>query len=141
MNRCILCEFCEKTFDKKESEIKRSKHNFCSSSCSAYFNNRERALIVEIKKVNCKYCNISFVIKKTSVKKVCNVCIKKNKDAYNNSYIKESKCVLCDEIIFSRDGKKSIVNYVIKSFVKISEKELVNYQQQNKFVVLKMKFF
>lgn len=37
-----LCVNCNKPFLKKMGEIKRSKNNFCSSSCAASFNNKNK---------------------------------------------------------------------------------------------------
>ena len=33
----ILCDFCKKEFDKKQSKIKISKNNFCSINCRNNF--------------------------------------------------------------------------------------------------------
>lgn len=37
----VKCTNCSKEFEKKKSEIKRTKNNFCSHSCSAIFNNKK----------------------------------------------------------------------------------------------------
>lgn len=39
--QCV-CSNCNNTFMKKMGEIKRSKNNFCSSSCAASFNNKNK---------------------------------------------------------------------------------------------------
>ena len=43
----ITCDCCGKEFQKPESEYKRNvrlgRHNFCSRSCAAKFNNKSRA--------------------------------------------------------------------------------------------------
>ncbi len=38
----VSCDFCSKNFSKRKFEILKTKHNFCSQSCSATFNNRNK---------------------------------------------------------------------------------------------------
>lgn len=38
----VTCEQCSVVFNKKLAEIKRSKHNFCSSSCFAKYTNSHK---------------------------------------------------------------------------------------------------
>ena len=38
----ISCEHCSIKFQKENSEIKRYKHHFCSQSCSASWNNKNK---------------------------------------------------------------------------------------------------
>lgn len=51
----VKCKTCNKEFDKKESEIKRTKNNFCSKSCAAILNNKnpKRELLFKY----CKKCH------------------------------------------------------------------------------------
>jgi len=37
----VYCDCCANEFDKKPSEIKRTKHNFCSKGCSGAFREEE----------------------------------------------------------------------------------------------------
>lgn len=51
----VQCEQCKTDFEKTNAELKRSKHNFCSRSCSAKYTNSKR------KKIRvCAYCNINL---------------------------------------------------------------------------------
>lgn len=36
----VTCKICQKEFNKSPSEIKKTKNNFCSRSCSAKFTNK-----------------------------------------------------------------------------------------------------
>jgi len=38
----VICKNCNKTFNKSLSQLKRTKSNFCSSSCSAAYNNKHK---------------------------------------------------------------------------------------------------
>ena len=59
--KIIKCDYCGKEIEKIASTI--GKYNFCSSSCSAKFNNPKRATIR-----NCEVCGMQL---KTSQKKYC----------------------------------------------------------------------
>lgn len=39
----VVCKLCDKPFSKKTGEIKNTKNNFCSSSCAATYNNRNKS--------------------------------------------------------------------------------------------------
>ena len=41
-SQLVICDYCQKPFIKKKAEINKTKHNFCSQSCSAYFSNKHR---------------------------------------------------------------------------------------------------
>ena len=51
----VKCNYCEKEFEKRECDIKRTSNNFCDRSCSTTFRNLERTYkkIVRV----CKYEN------------------------------------------------------------------------------------
>ncbi|MDF0552678.1 hypothetical protein [Kamptonema sp. UHCC 0994] len=38
----VVCAWCNTTFIKEEVQIKKTKHNFCSRSCSASYSNRNK---------------------------------------------------------------------------------------------------
>lgn len=38
----LLCKTCNKLFSKKQSQFKKTKNHFCSSSCAATFNNTNK---------------------------------------------------------------------------------------------------
>lgn len=38
----VTCDNCGIIFERQEVEIKRRKHRFCSSSCSATYSNKKR---------------------------------------------------------------------------------------------------
>ena len=40
--KIVVCTNCQTNFQKKDSEISRTKNNFCSSSCSASYNNKNK---------------------------------------------------------------------------------------------------
>jgi hypothetical protein len=61
----VICEVCGKERDKKPGDLARTKHHFCSRSCSASFNNKTSPRRKKTKKcLNCdnkilssrKYC-------------------------------------------------------------------------------------
>lgn len=76
----VNCLQCNKEFSKTLSEIKKSKNHFCSQSCAATFNNKNRGIYQKCEKTGnvvkvlkplqqCINCDKSF--KKTHFKQVC----------------------------------------------------------------------
>lgn len=63
----VICEECETEFNKEQSQINKTNHNFCSSSCSAKYSNKRRH-----KKRYCLTCGQQ--IKGTGKKYCCNHC-------------------------------------------------------------------
>lgn len=55
--KIVKCEYCQKVFERRASEI--SKHNYCSRSCSAIVNNIKRAG-KNAKKIICENCGKKF---------------------------------------------------------------------------------
>ena len=41
-SQLVFCEYCGKQFVKIKAEINKTKHNFCSKKCAAYFTNKHR---------------------------------------------------------------------------------------------------
>lgn len=41
--KTVKCINCEKEFDKSQAELKKTKNNFCSHSCSATYNNTNKS--------------------------------------------------------------------------------------------------
>ena len=91
----ITCDCCSKSFLKFLNQIKKSSHNFCSTNCSAIFNNQQRKLSVNIKEINCKYCDSIFAVNKESSKKVCSSCKSKRKEELAKAHVVFSNCLLC----------------------------------------------
>ncbi len=99
----LQCDNCAISFQKKQSEIAKTKHNFCSTNCAGIFNNKERHNLEKTKKVNCKYCNEIFLVSQTSPKKVCDVCRKLRNKIQSirkpgRKYLKPKiqNCILCN---------------------------------------------
>lgn len=38
----LKCDWCDKPLSKKETDLKRTKHNFCGHSCAASYHNTQR---------------------------------------------------------------------------------------------------
>jgi len=47
----VDCEQCHKPFKKQPKEIKKSKHNFCSKSCAAKYNNAHKTKGTRVSKL------------------------------------------------------------------------------------------
>ncbi|MCK9615779.1 MAG: hypothetical protein M0R48_09835 [Candidatus Omnitrophica bacterium] len=47
----VNCETCDKSFSKKPSQIKKSKHNFCCKSCSCTYSNTHKMKGTRISKL------------------------------------------------------------------------------------------
>jgi hypothetical protein len=58
----INCTNCNITFDKKPSEMKKTKNHFCTRNCAASFNNRGKR---RHPPRTCKKCNLTYVTSKT----------------------------------------------------------------------------
>ena len=70
----VKCKNCDKEFEKFTSQIKKTKNNFCSRSCSASYNNIgiQRNKPIELK---CKRCNIIYFHKRfINTRIFCNEC-------------------------------------------------------------------
>lgn len=81
----VNCDTCNVVFDKLPKEIRKSKHNFCSHSCSAKFTNKARRT-----KSICPSCSgdkdyKSKLCRKCASKKTFNeVQLKQIKEYFNN---------------------------------------------------------
>lgn len=93
----VNCDFCFKIFEKKQAQLRKSKNNFCSSSCSAKFINKKRSLSPKDKEINCKHCDAILIIVTGSAKKVCDACYKQRNKLYPVTVKtpKTSKCITC----------------------------------------------
>ena len=93
---------------KRSIEIEKTKHNFCSHSCSATFTNKHRPKKEKSdKEIDCIKCGIPFLVDKHSYIKICNDC--KNKDKIvdkNGNILKLSNCLTCSIDLYSRDKKR-----------------------------------
>lgn len=47
----VTCQTCNKSFQKQPKEIKKSKHNFCSHSCNAKWNNAHKTKGTRVSKL------------------------------------------------------------------------------------------
>lgn len=98
----IVCANCEVECFKLPSQLKFT-NSFCSSNCSAIFNNKKRDRAELTKEIRCKYCNITIMVCATSAQKVCNNCsleIKHKQDPI------KSNCITCSKELLSLNGKK-----------------------------------
>lgn len=99
------CENCSVEFEKLSSEIKRTKHNFCSKSCAATYNNRGK--IHNPRKIKkCGQCkNDYYGPGKYCSKKCSRISLKGIKEIRKEVIKKpistrvETKCKCCDNII------------------------------------------
>jgi predicted restriction endonuclease len=66
----VICKNCQKTFNKRETEVKKSPNHYCSKSCAAKSNNKSP----KRKKMNtiCKKCNQLFTRNR---RKYCDNCV------------------------------------------------------------------
>jgi hypothetical protein len=72
----VLCVNCNKPFEKSPLEIKRTKNNFCSQSCSASFNNKGTQRNPPKLRI-CKICGKKYYFtRKTKSKIKCDACFK-----------------------------------------------------------------
>lgn len=55
----VVCDNCDNTFYKTLSEIKKSKNNFCSKSCSAIYNNKNKTFGIRRSKLE-KYIEFNL---------------------------------------------------------------------------------
>jgi hypothetical protein len=68
----VKCKQCTKEFDKRPSQIKRTKNNFCTHSCAAIYNNRKHPKRVAI----CLCIVCGYKISRQNAH--CHVCRRKN---------------------------------------------------------------
>lgn len=88
------CLQCEKIFAFKQHEDRK----FCSSSCSAIFNNKHRIIINKSKLLNCKYCNNE--IKNKNNKTYCNKTCYYADNIIHITHINK-KCKHCNNILIN----------------------------------------
>jgi len=78
----VMCDKCGKKFNKFPSQIKKTKGNFCSSSCAASFNNKKYPK--RHNEGSCVSCNTGISKRKI----YCNECLpNKEIDWSNISYL------------------------------------------------------
>lgn len=102
----VSCENCGTQFNKHPKEIKKTKHNFCSRSCAAQFNNRLHPKRTPQGK--CAVCKALI----PSQKKYCSISCKQKA-----GYL---KCGVCKAAISSR-----------KKYCSISCKQKATYQRKS----------
>lgn len=123
----VNCDYCNNIFEKVLAEIKNTSHNFCNHSCAANFINNKRKFLSKNIEANCKYCNRIFLVNLGSAKKVCDPCKKIRKRRFK-SKLKESKCLTCENILFSISGKKKYCDPCRSIFFKAFGKKLATIQ-------------
>lgn len=106
----LECAFCKKIIKKTVGQLKKIKKNvFCSSNCSALFNNKDRAengYTTKNKKFKstCMRCfeevDITIHCPKESI--YCKLCRSKNRQ---ESRIKTAQCINCKEDFLTQEGK------------------------------------
>lgn len=69
----VTCKQCGKEFHKTNSQIKRTKNNFCSRSCAASYNNTIKAKR-KPKERECSSCGAKFRRKRGSRSTLCQTC-------------------------------------------------------------------
>ena len=105
----LKCEECEKTIEKRECDIKKSKNHFCSKSCSAKYNNKNKIQ----EQVICLNCSKHFNKKRNSKNKFCcNKCSSEYKKQENIQKWKNGELVGYSGKTYQI--KQFIRNYLIK---------------------------
>ena len=96
----VSCDLCGKVFEKKQSEMRKTKGNFCTKSCAATFNNKARkergySLKGETKTAICSICLSACVIglNASSDYVVCDSCRAK---------VVECKCSICGKVFIKQ---------------------------------------
>lgn len=89
----VKCDYCGEEFKKLKSEIKRSKHNFCSPICNYKF----KKIKNQNKRIKCEICGVAFYKKPHKIKATKhNFCSPKCTGIHKNK--KETlKCQYCEE--------------------------------------------
>lgn len=85
----VECKNCFKTFEKCDYQIRKTKNNFCSRSCSATFTNKFYKKR-EAKIRNCNLCN-GVLSKEERRNKFCKSCRIDKNDETKNRTIKEER--------------------------------------------------
>ena len=123
----IKCDYCGKEFNKRESHIKRSKHNYCSDICKNLAKNKQ----IEVK---CDYCGKIIKKKQKEIKRAKNhFCCKECFDLYRKQRIK-NKCLYCGkefESVKSRPKK-----YCSKECQKLNTTKKVKCDNCQKEIVI-----
>ena len=70
----VVCDLCGIEFDKKISEINRTKLNFCSKECRILARKEKSWLFKRGKYVNCKVCGKYFYLRPKQINKDGNFC-------------------------------------------------------------------
>ena len=111
----LKCLNCEKEFEISTNNKRQNQRKFCSSSCSATFNNKKRDISVndqiseslknKIKKIlpNCTVCG--NIVKKSDSKYCSNSC---HAEGRNIAYIADWK----NNIVDGMRGKDSISRFI-----------------------------
>lgn len=96
----IICSNCNVELKKRQSEINKSKsgNHFCSSSCAATYNNKQRTRTTQQIKLICHRCNSTFLRSKsrhdsnTKVNYCSNNCLNVTDQTFH-CYNCESLCI------------------------------------------------
>jgi len=109
----VKCLNCNKIFEAKKSNIKRGFDKFCSSSCSAKYNNiRRLSYNVGIKILNCSICNKKLTVDLRTSVIHCKECrIKRRREKYK---LKKRFCKSCNSIAIEKN--KIYCNICIKNY-------------------------
>lgn len=97
------CENCSVEFEKSPKEIKKTKHDFCSKSCAAKYNNR--GIVRNPRKIKkCKQCEGDYYGPGKYCSKDCskisskNLRIERIKTKSTTTKI-ESRCIYCNNVV------------------------------------------
>lgn len=110
--KLIKCFNCDKECYRTASALKQTKSGnvFCSSSCSASFNNsiRKKSNKNKFKNCQCKICGNTIMVSKymTSSKAVCKECKKKRNRRHflnDKTYI----CKICNNNFLAKEKRKT----------------------------------
>lgn len=124
----VNCFYCEKEFNKKPSQMKRSKSgkHFCSRSCAMSVNNKG---IQRNKPVDrtCKTCGSLYHKSNTHQSEhYCSSCQGKVPEDLLNRTLKESQ-----QMIISKGHHRSHINNQVRSFARTWNKHLKEHPCQN----------
>lgn len=132
----IICDYCHKSFNRKEHLISRRKHNFCSKDCSNKFNtgsnHYEYKEHLHDKSLKLALKQWSLQIKKRD-NFICQICGETNKELLEAHHIKHRNtnpelqfeydngitlCLKCHSLQHLDDSKSHrLIMYKLNSYV------------------------
>lgn len=110
----VNCKNCDKEFIKSFSQIKKTNNNFCSQTCSATFNNKNR--YGSGLTITCKNCGVEFIAKSKKRRELCDSCFIPIRNFKNLNYLHNNtkkfilNCKKCNSVIENPSHRKALCN-------------------------------